>query len=154
MSSTILGEILGWEPKDFQEAVLYMDDGFSEAFKWQFGDRLQLDQCVVLPFLQAEDSDFIRRIRPKRIAFFVSTYLIDCLDILKSLLTQSGCTSLVLVTSSSAEACKVQSQETTDGQAIVDYGIVRDALEPNRVSIVCLPMHIIPILNSKDKKVL
>jgi hypothetical protein len=152
-------------------SLVFVDDGYAEAFKWNLGTNVfgggsggqqtQIDKAiVVLPFSsccsRSDDGqascNVIRAFNADRVAFFVSTFLVDSLIPLNAAITTAGCADVTVVTMNGPDACKVEvADDTVGGEE--DYDFVKSSFSPIRVRVVYFPLHIVRMMSSQDQNV-
>jgi hypothetical protein len=188
MASNLLSSILHWDHEaddnddniknyhtDGKEgaSLVFIDEGYAEVFKWQFGVTaisLLSDTWIVLPWEslmgntetgnENNSSPLLAKYNPRRIAFFVSSSLLDSLFALNraiSATTGSNAAHVTIVTINSPDACKLE-DSTENDETLTDYQFIKSSLQEGNgttatIEIIHLPLHVVPVLHCNDSNV-
>lgn len=148
-----LTAVLGWNLNDDARSLIYVDVGFAEILKWQLGSHLVSEKYVVLPLEPAlsKSGSITGQYIPERMAFFVSSSLLDISFTLGRLITSVSCSNATIVTICSPDACKVEGSD--ENEETDDYAFIKTALSPINVGVIHLPLHLVHLLSSSEVNV-
>ena len=166
-----------WQTTDEKSTCVFIDDGFMESLKWQFGNVIDPRRCPTFHFSRStwEDAIILQQItilKPKRILFFISEYLVDAVDRIKFFLgsacvagdEEEGVEAIVLTTTQpSAVSAMCISPSPQSGivkppkQVSVDreagYSSLVGALQPVTAQIFHFPLNTVPLNRACSVKV-
>ena len=139
-------EKLPWTRSGFS-AVACLDEGFAEAFKWNWSNDMSSSQTAVLPLNAIQ----FLKMKPGHIAMFISGPLKDHIDIIRRTLENFDNAELIILTTSSPDA---PSHDESDGPMLQqEYSTVLSQIQPFRCKIMHLPLHTINVLVPTDSNV-